>query len=340
MSAVSPSHIKADSTQEADFAACCVAESAHNTEVAETQTPFPRQRSSRSSTKRNSRTIHWSADPTQQYLKEIGVNPLLSADEEVQTARLAQSGDESARQKMIECNLRLVVKISRRYINRGLPLLDLIEEGNLGLMHAVEKFDPERGFRFSTYATWWIRQSIERGLMNQTRAIRLPVHVVKALHGFLREEQRLAGRIGHDPSANELSHALNKSVGEVEGMMYLNKPIASVDTPTSNESELPLVETLFGTSANEPEQRCDMAGIERCLKKWLSVLTAKQREILARRFGLFGFDGDTLENVGKEVGLTRERVRQIQIEALKILRTTIAKEGLTTDLLLPSSKLH
>ncbi|MCG8413972.1 MAG: RNA polymerase sigma factor RpoS [Pseudomonadales bacterium] len=312
----------------------------HNAEVTETQTGCAARQLGKPLSKASSRKATWIADPTQQYLREIGYNPLLSAEEELITARLAQSGDGSARKRMIECNLRLVVKIARRYINRGLPLLDLVEEGNLGLMHAVEKFDPERGFRFSTYATWWIRQSIERGLMNQTRTIRLPVHVVKALHGFLREEQKLAVNQSRDPSPDELAAALDKSVSDIKDMMCLNKPIASVDVPASTGSDLPLVETLFSAAANEPEERCDSAGIENSVKRWLSSLTPKQQEILARRFGLFGFDGDTLENVGKEVGLTRERVRQIQIEALKILRTVIAKEGLTLDLLLPSSNLH
>ncbi len=314
--------------------------SVHNAEFTETQARCSIQREAKTLSKSISRKTNWTADPTQQYLREIGYNSLLSAEEELVTARLALSGDESARKRMIECNLRLVVKISRRYINRGLPLLDLIEEGNLGLMHAVEKFDPERGFRFSTYATWWIRQSIERGLMNQTRTIRLPVHVVKALHGFLREEQKLAVSKSRDPSPDELAAAMGKPVSEIKDMMCLNKPITSVDVPASNESDLPLVETLFSAAANEPQERCETAGIEDSVKRWLGKLTPKQQEILARRFGLFGFNGDTLENVGKEVGLTRERVRQIQIEALKILRRLVAKEGLTRDLLLPSSKLH
>src|SRR5210317_2340939 len=161
-------------------------------------------------------------DPTRQYLDEIGISPLLTADEEKMYARRAQNGDESARQRMIESNLRLVVKISRRYINRGLPLLDLIEEGNLGLIHAVKKFDPERGFRFSTYATWWIRQTIERGIMNQTRTIRLPIHVVKEINIYLRAARHLAQTLDHEPSPEEIAGMLDKPINDVKRMLGLN----------------------------------------------------------------------------------------------------------------------
>ncbi len=177
------------------------------------------------------RKIEKSLDATQLYLNEIGYSPLLSADEEKYFSRLALKGDESGRRRMIESNLRLVVKISRRYINRGLTLLDLIEEGNLGLIRAVEKFDPERGFRFSTYATWWIRQTIERAIMNQTRTIRLPIHVVKELNVYLRAARELTQKLDHEPSAEEIANMLDKPTADVERLLRLNERVTSMDTP-------------------------------------------------------------------------------------------------------------
>lgn len=176
-------------------------------------------------------------DATQIYLSEIGFSPLLTAEEEVFYARRALRGDIASRQRMIESNLRLVVKISRRYNNRGLALLDLIEEGNLGLIRAVEKFDPEKGFRFSTYATWWIRQTIERAIMNQTRTIRLPIHIVKELNIYLRTARELAQKLDHEPSAEEIAEQLDKPVEDVSRMLRLNERITSVDTPIAGDSE-------------------------------------------------------------------------------------------------------
>ena len=164
-------------------------------------------------------------DPTRQYLDEIGVSPLLTADEEKELSRRAQRGDESARQRMIESNLRLVVKIARRYINRGLPLLDLIEEGNLGLIHAVKKFDPERGFRFSTYATWWIRQTIERGIMNQSRTVRLPIHIIKDINSCLRAARRLHQMLDRTPTSGEIAEHMERDVSEVERLMGLHQRV-------------------------------------------------------------------------------------------------------------------
>jgi len=171
-------------------------------------------------------------DATQLYLNEIGIAPLLSKEEEVKLARRVQKGEEKARKCMIESNLRLVVKIARRYVNRGLSLLDLIEEGNLGLIRAVEKFDPERGFRFSTYATWWIRQSIERGVMNQTRTIRLPIHVVKELNTYLRAARELTQKLDHEPSPEEIAELMEKPVKEVKRMLTLNERVSSIDSPS------------------------------------------------------------------------------------------------------------
>jgi RNA polymerase nonessential primary-like sigma factor len=186
-------------------------------------------------------------DATQLYLNEIGFSPLLSAEEEVFYARRARQGIASARKRMIESNLRLVVKIARRYLNRGMSLLDLIEEGNLGLIHAVEKFDPERGFRFSTYATWWIRQTIERGLMNQTRTVRLPIHVVKELNLYLRAARELSQKLDHEPSCEEIARLLDRPVEDVERMLGLNERVSSIDAPIGGDTEKTLVENTGGS---------------------------------------------------------------------------------------------
>jgi len=259
-------------------------------------------------------------DATQIYLGEIGFSPLLSAEEEVYFSRLALKGDQAARKRMIESNLRLVVKIARRYINRGLALLDLIEEGNLGLIRAVEKFDPERGFRFSTYATWWIRQTIERAIMNQTRTIRLPIHVVKELNIYLRAARELSQRLDHEPTPEEIAAALNRPVEEVRKMLKLNEKITSVDTPVAGSSEKQLLDVLADEKELGPETE-------------LQDADPKQREVLARRFGLLGFEPSTLEDVGREIGLTRERVRQIQVEALRRLREIVTHQGLNIETL-------
>lgn len=272
-------------------------------------------------------------DATQIYLGEIGFSPLLSAEEEVYFSRLALKGDQAARKRMIESNLRLVVKIARRYINRGLALLDLIEEGNLGLIRAVEKFDPERGFRFSTYATWWIRQTIERAIMNQTRTIRLPIHVVKELNIYLRAARELSQKLDHEPTPEEIAASLDKPVEEVRKMLKLNEKITSVDTPVAGASEKQLLDVIADEKELGPELELQDQDIRQHLVIWLEELNPKQREVLARRFGLLGYEPSTLEDVGHEIGLTRERVRQIQVEALRRLREIVTHQGLNIETL-------
>lgn len=280
-----------------------------------------------------SQAVDTTPDVTRIYLKEIGHTPLLSAEEEVYYARRALEGDNASRRRMIESNLRLVVKIARRYLNRGLSLLDLIEEGNLGLIHAVEKFDPEKGFRFSTYATWWIRQNIERGLMNQTRTIRLPVHVVKQLHSYHRVQRDFVRETGYEAGSREIAESTGASRLDIERLMILNESLSSVDAPAAADSETAVVDMLSSKSKQNPRHTIQAAQMRERMDCWLQQLSEKQREIICRRFGLRGFDTDTLENVGIEVGLTRERVRQIQIEALQKLRLLIRREGLSLELL-------
>ncbi len=296
-------------------------------------TRTPSSQTLRSSALGRRQPLQSALDATQLYLNEIGFSPLLSAEEEVFYARRALQGIESARKRMIESNLRLVVKIARRYVNRGLTLLDLIEEGNLGLIHAVEKFDPERGFRFSTYATWWIRQTIERALMNQTRTIRLPIHVVKELNVYLRAARELSHKLDHEPSAEEIAKLLDKPVEDVLRMLGLNEKITSIDTPVGPESDKTLVDTIADVNAADPAEKIQDDDIRSNIDGWLDQLPEKQREVLARRFGLRGYEMATLEEVGAEIGLTRERVRQIQVDALKRLREILEGQGLNSEAL-------
>ena len=272
-------------------------------------------------------------DAASLYLKEIGYAPLLSAEEEVYYSRKALKGDEAARNHMIESNLRLVVKIARRYVNRGLALLDLIEEGNLGLIRAVEKFDPELGYRFSTYATWWIRQTIERGLMNQSRTIRLPIHVVKELNAYFKASRQLAQELDHDPSVEEIATLLNKPAANVAKALQHNERVGSIDIPIGHEGDRTLVETIADEHPSDPEEMAEGDEMHEVIETWLQQLPEKQMEVIARRFGLQGYDISTLEDVGHEIGLTRERVRQIQVEALRKLRVILQKQGLDSKTL-------
>lgn len=272
-------------------------------------------------------------DATRLYLSEIGFSPLLSAEEEVRYARLALAGDARARNHMIESNLRLVVKIARRYLNRGLPLLDLIEEGNLGLIRAVEKFDPERGFRFSTYATWWIRQTIERAIMNQTRTIRLPIHVVKELNVYLRAARHLAQTEGGEPTPDDIARFLDKPAEDVMRLMGFKERIASVDEPLGRDTEKSMLESIPDEGNTDPAEILQDDDMQSHLEIWLSQLNEKQREVVIRRFGLEGRGVSTLEEVGKEIGVTRERVRQIQMEALRRLRQILENDGFSVETL-------
>lgn len=273
-------------------------------------------------------------DVTQLYLNEIGAKPLLTPAEELAAARLVCAGDFAARQKMIEHNLRLVVNIAKHYLNRGIPLLDLVEEGNLGLIHALEKFDPERGFRFSTYATWWIRQSIERGIMNQSRTIRLPVHVVKEINVVLRAIHHLESAGQRASTVERVAALIDRSADDVRRILSLNEHIASLDAPLEIDPGHTMAEVIADDAGGDPESLLQSSEIGGLLDDWLAQLSERQRLVIERRYGLNGQDTATLDSIAHELGLTRERVRQIQMEGLDRLRKIIKRGNISRDSLL------
>jgi len=273
-------------------------------------------------------------DVTQLYLNEIGAKPLLTPAEELATTRLLRQGDFAARQKMIEHNLRLVVNIAKHYLNRGIPLLDLIEEGNLGLIHALEKFDPERGFRFSTYATWWIRQSIERGIMNQSRTIRLPVHVVKEINVVLRAMRHLEAAETRETSIERVAALIDRPVDDIRRILSLNEHIASLDAPLEIDPNHTIAEVIADEAGGDPESLMQCNELGSLVGDWLGQLSERQRQVIERRYGLNGADLATLDNIATDLELTRERVRQIQMEALDRLRKIVKRGGMSRDALL------
>jgi len=277
-----------------------------------------------------------STDTTQHYLNQIGLRPLLTVAEEVHFATMAKQGDFNSRQKMIEHNLRLVVSIAKHYINRGVVLLDLIEEGNLGLMRAIDKFEPERGFRFSTYATWWIRQSIERAIMNQARTVRLPVHMVRELNQILRAKYHLEAQHhdGKDATAEDIAHLVDRPVEDIQDILALSEHAASLDAPLDNDPQASLMDMLPGNSDDSPDSRAEHHEMTALVRDWLKRMPEKQRLVIVRRFGLDNDDPATLEELAAEMGVTRERVRQIQQEALVKLKRALTARGVGKDALL------
>jgi RNA polymerase nonessential primary-like sigma factor len=277
-----------------------------------------------------------STDTTQHYLNQIGTRPLLSASEELHFSTMAKQGDFEARQKMIEHNLRLVVSIAKHYINRGVVLLDMIEEGNLGLMRAIDKFEPERGFRFSTYATWWIRQNIERAIMNQARTVRLPVHMVRELNQVLRAKYHLEAQHhdGKEATVEDIAHLIDRHVEDVQDILALSEHATSLDAPLDGDPQSSLMDLLPGDTDDAPDARAEQLEITVLVREWLNKLPDKQRIVITRRFGLDNDHPATLETLAEEMGVTRERIRQIQQEALYKLKRSLAARGVGRDSLL------
>lgn len=274
-------------------------------------------------------------DLTQLYLNEIGATPLLKPAEELALARAVRSGDFPARQHMIEANLRLVVSIAKHYPNRGVPLDDLIEEGNLGLIHALEKFDPERGFRFSTYATWWVRQTIERAIMNQSRTIRLPIHVIKELNTVLQALRKLGVETGEaEPALDRVARLLHKPVEEIRHILALNERTTSLDAPLDIDPDLSVADSLADEQAEDPEAMLTQHEVEAHVADWVNGLPERHRRVVEARYGLNGQSIATLETLAQELGITRERVRQVQVEALAQLRARLKREGVGAGALL------
>jgi|GEM_PF-329864 RNA polymerase nonessential primary-like sigma factor len=277
------------------------------------------------------RDNHASIDSTTLYLNEIGFKALLTAEQEVELAREIGEGNLKSRQRMIESNLRLVVAIAKRYQGRGLGLLDMVEEGNLGLIRAVEKYDYTLGFRFSTYATWWIKQAIDRGLMNHASTIRMPIHVLKDINLCHKSRRQLEATLGREPSHEELASHMGRSLRFVRKLLKLSITVCSADHPIHDEADLSLLDTFTSNPSTEPQAILENENIQHSIGLWMSRLSDKHREVVQRRFGLHGYECATLEEVGKQVGLTRERVRQLQIEALAKLRRILEREGLSLD---------
>jgi len=273
----------------------------------------------------------YALDITQRYFEDISRLRILKADEEQEYARRMRRGDQEAREVLITHNLRLVVYVAKRYLGRGLPLLDLVEEGNLGLMHALEKFDPDRGFRLSTYATWWIRQSVERALMNQSRTIRLPVHVVKELNGCLRARSKLEKQGVSDPGAEAIAQFTGKTIEAVRKVMQLNRPPVPLDAPLDIDPDLTLGEAIADERCIPPDERLYQAELEHYVTEWLAKLSDKHRWVIERRFGLNNQDMATLEELAKDLQVTRERVRQIQVEAQKELAIGLRERGVCKE---------
>ncbi len=269
-----------------------------------------------------------SDDPVRMYLKEIGRYALLTPEEEVELAERMQAGDEDAKRRMIEANLRLVVAIAKRYSGRGLQFLDLIQEGNLGLMKAVDKFDHTKGYKFSTYATWWIRQSITRAIADQARTIRIPVHMVETINKVIRTSRELLQKLGHDPSADEIAEELNMPVEKVREILKIAQEPVSLETPIGEEEDSHLGDFIPAEEASDPADLASAVLMKEQIQKALNTLTPREKRVLELRYGLKDGRSRTLEEVGQEFHVTRERIRQIESKALRKLRNPRRSAGI------------
>lgn len=285
-------------------------------------------------TKKTSRKSASDASALKLYLREIGFSPLLSAEEEISLANQIREGDMEARRKMIEGNLRLVVKIAKRYLSCGMDFLDLIEEGNVGLMRAVEKFDPDLGYRFSTYATWWIRQVIERAIMNQNRLVRLPVHVVQSLQRYRKAFLSLSRELKRDPTIKEVAKFMELPEKEIERMINLDNGVVSIDAPIGEGTEgIVFADNMVDEGNPDPEEQVQTNNIVVLIDGWLNELDGVQSEILARRFGLRSYDRSTLEEISKAMSINREKVRQLQNIGLRKLRSIMSEHMDVDDIM-------
>jgi len=273
-------------------------------------------------------------DAVKTYLRDIRRSTLLTFKDEVMLAKKILKGDEAARQRMIESNLRLVVSIGKRYLNRGLPFSDIIEEGNIGLIKAVEKYDHKKGFRFSTYASWWIRQSIERAIINQGKLIRLPVHVVERVNNYLAHVEDLVQELGREPDTLEISHKMKIPEKDIDHIQRLMRKTYSLDSPIASGKTTSLKDIIEDRSQVSPMTRAEGVQRRKGLIQWLGMLNPNERKVIILRFGLQGDEPFTLERIGKVFGLTRERVRQIEAVALRKLRNIIAEKTIQVEDLL------
>ena len=262
-------------------------------------------------------------DPVRMYLKEIGTVPLLTAEEEYSLAMKKQAGDEYAKQRLIEANLRLVVSIAKRYTGRGMSFLDLVQEGNLGLIKGVEKFDPEKGFKLSTYATWWIRQSVTRALADQARTIRVPVHIVETINKMSKMQRKLTLELGYEPSVKELAEHLDMTEEKVQEIMQIAREPASLETPIGEEDDSNLGDFVADANVLSPEGNVESVMLREHIDSLLDDLKERERQVIVLRFGLEDGHPRTLEEVGKEFNVTRERIRQIEAKALRKLRNPV-----------------
>jgi RNA polymerase primary sigma factor len=273
-------------------------------------------------------------DALRLYLKEIGIAPLLSREEEMELAKKIGEGDQEARKKMIEANLRLVVSIGKRYMNRGLPLPDIIEEGNLGLIKAVEKFRYEKGYKFSTYASWWIRQAIERALVNQSRMIRVPVHISDSINSYVKAARNLIQRLGREPSVEEIAERMKCSVTQVRDLQQMVRRIYSLDMPLGDKEGGSLKDIIEDSTSLSPERITEDINRHEQILDWLQLLSENEKKVISLRFGLEDGKPKTLEEVGQIFGVTRERVRQIESSALNKLRFVIRKKKVKPESIL------